>query len=464
MAMIKPTIPAAPQSISLSPMDQAALRVYVQLVLCFPLPGSRPTEHKEIYSKLSIGLARTLSEIPIIGGTIVAEDGDSGRVRIDIAEGYGGKLIRQDFTGKSSGLGYSYEELQKEYFPTSLLDPDKLAPLKKVPDYLEPAPVMAAQANFFDDGLILTVCCHHSALDASSIATILKRWAENTGADATMKISEELLATSIDRAPMMPGQSGATMADFPEYKVSNDKPPEELLWGSGPGKEYCIFSFSKSHLEELKNLSSQPNISSGRISTNDALSAFLWHHITLARHRRRQNPENSEGPANLAIAINGRERLSPPLSVNYIGNAVWTCQITLDEDVVTSPDLYQIAKFIRAATTRLDSDYLKKVIEAISSLPKGTKLTITGFENPAQMLSLSSWAEMGLYDLNWKDIGQAEAIRLMRFPKGGGIGTGTIYPRLVDQSLEVILGLEPQTMKELKANRDFVKFAEWKCT
>lgn len=463
MDMIKPTIPAAPRSISLSPMDQTALRVYVQLVLCFPLPGSSK-KHEEIYSKLSFGLARTLSEIPIIGGTIVAEDGDSGRVRIDIAEGYGGKLVKQDFTGKSSGLGCSYEDLQKEKFPTSLLDPDKLAPLKKVPNSSEPAPVMAAQANFFDDGLILAVCCHHSALDASSIATILKQWAENTRADATMKISEELLTTSIDRTSMMPGQSEATMADFPEYKVSNDKPPEELLWGSGPGKEYCIFSFSKPHLAELKNLSSPPNNSSEWISTNDALSAFLWHHITLARHRRRQNPRDSEGPANLAIAINGRERLSPPLSVNYIGNAAWTCQITLDEDLVTSPDLYQIARFIRAAITRLDSDYLKGVIKAIGLLPKGTKLTITGFENPAQMLSLSSWAEMGLYKLVWADIGRAEAIRLMRFPEGGGIGTGTIYPRLIDQSLEVIIGLEPQTMEELKANHDFMKFVQWKCT
>lgn len=467
MALVKPTIAAASQTVSLSPMDQSMLRVYVMQVLCFPLSSLSVVEHKKIYAALRLGLARTLSEIPIIGGFVVPEDGGRGRVRLDIADGYGGQLVYQDFTGDSSGLGYSYAELQEAKFPPSTLDSHKLAPVSKFPDSSQPAPVMASQANFFNGGLMLTICFHHSALDASSFATILKRWATNTRADAEISISKDFLASSTDRTPMMQGRSGATIADFPEYKVLNDKSIEQLLWSPSSLliKEYCILYFSKSRLAELKVFSSPASDSGEWISSNDALCAFLWHHISLARGIGVQKSEElgAPKPLDLAMAVDGRQRLSPPAPIGYIGNAIWFCQTTLSQNLVTSPNLPQIAKAIRAAIIKLDSAYMKGVINAISLLPTVAGLTFTCYDHPGRTIFISSWADTGLYDLDWELIGRAEAVRFPRFPIGGGVGTCVISPRLSDKGLEVLLGLEVETMQRLKASEDFKKFAKWRC-
>lgn len=469
MVLVKPTIPAAPRTISLSPMDQGSLRVYVMQVLCFPLSPSSVPEHKKIYSALRIGLAHTLTEIPIIGGCIVPEDGDRGRVRIDIADGYGQQLVYRDFTGDSP-LGYSYAELQEANFPPSTLDSDKLAALSKFPDGSKPAPVMASQANFFSGGLMLTVCCHHSAIDASSIATILKRWARNTKANANAKIrlSKDLVASSTDRTLLMQGRSEATITNFPEYKVLKDQKPEDLLWSpsSLSTKKYSIFYFSKPLLEELKISSSPPSDSGEWVSTNDALCAFLWHHITLARGIGKQGSGDLEiaEPVHLAMSINGRQRLSPPAPADYIGNAVWFCQTTLGQNVVASPNLSQIAKAIRASLIKFDSAYLRGVINALDLLPTVSGLNFTCYDNPERVFFLSSWADTGLYDLDWELAGRAEAIRFPRFPAGGGIGSGVVYPRLNDRGLEVLLGLEEETMERLMADSDFEKYAKWRCT
>ena len=54
------------------------------------------------------------------------------------------------------------------------------APVGVMPD--APALVFAAQANFLEGGLLLTVAIHHAAGDAVALQTILDTWAQNVSA------------------------------------------------------------------------------------------------------------------------------------------------------------------------------------------------------------------------------------------------------------------------------------------
>lgn len=93
-----------------------------------------------------------------------------------------------------------------------------LLPVGLIPETPHP-PVMAIQANFIEEGLLLAIGIHHSASDASAVDAILNIWAQNT---AVAWGSTELNCSRFepqcnDRSPLMLGTSGAKMVDFPEY-------------------------------------------------------------------------------------------------------------------------------------------------------------------------------------------------------------------------------------------------------
>ena len=72
---------------------------------------------------------------------------------------------------------------------------------------------------------------------------------------------------------------------------------------------------------------------------------------------------------------------------------------------------------------------------------------------------------MRLYELDWgRELGRPDRVRVLKQPSTGGVGGVAIFPRLPDGGLEVILGLEVGTMKRLRTDGEFLKFAEWRCT
>ena len=128
------------------------------------------------------GLELTLSEIPIIGGVVVASEGGRGLQQIEIREGCGMCFIYRDYTTasreSSSSFGYSYEELKSERFPFSKMESEKLTLWGYVPFSGEPE-VMGAQANFLKGGMVLSVSILHTVSDALGLKEIFKAWGRN---------------------------------------------------------------------------------------------------------------------------------------------------------------------------------------------------------------------------------------------------------------------------------------------
>lgn len=468
---VTPAVPAPPQTIRLTPVDQLMVGSYINLILCFPLSTS--TNIQETYAKMKSGLTPTLSEIPFVGGVVVPEEGGRGRHQINIDQGYGMRFVFRNFATTST-FKCSYEELQRAKFPNSAMDAEKLSPFGYIPTSATPA-VMAAQANFFTGGMLLTVSILHTASDVLGLAEILKCWVKNIkDADAANGISPQAPvppARSMDRATMMKGHSGADIKDFPEYRLlEGQKETLQQRLGvveAAPPTEFSTFYFSPAHLAQLKRAASSPNPDDPWISTNDALCAFIWHHTSLAR-RLLSSPHSTSRPLMFAMAVEGRRRLSPPLQPSYLGNATFFCPITAPVSSVVSPSsLYALAFQFRTAITRFDNARMRDIIGLIDGMPVVSDLKVTCYDDPGRGLWMTSWADMGLYELEWGEgMGVPECVRIPELPTEGGTfpGAGAIFPRLPDGGLEAILGLEVETMERSRADEAWGTFAEWVCS
>ena len=331
---VYPASPASVQVIPLTPIDQMQARVYITFVTCFSLQAT--VNPQEVYSALRNGLALTLSEVPLLGGRLTPEEGERGRLQVQIDEGHGIRFPFRDLSHPSSEVSseYSYGDLKASHFPPSALDGKDLPPVDMVPTTPKPA-VMEVQANAVRGGLLLVTCVHHAALDAMGVAKILKVWARNTSLGNDASLPKLLSEQATDRTPLMKVLTKADPKDTPEFRILNGaKEPtiQERIGAviSSPPKECCTFYFSLAKLAELKQLASSSNQSDPWVSTHDALCGHLWRRISIARGFKSSDCRDSQtSHVQFACAIQGRQRLSPPLPDDYLGNVSFYCPVTL---------------------------------------------------------------------------------------------------------------------------------------
>ncbi|MDI1486222.1 MAG: hypothetical protein OHK93_005448 [Ramalina farinacea] len=480
---VKPAKPAPPQVVALSPADQNMPDVYICFLTLFPLSTS--SDNQAVYSKLKAGLSLTLSEFPFIGGRLARDEAAAGeRFQIQIDEHHGIKMIHRE-------LKLSYPELKRNNFPCSAFDPEQTLPVPIRSTKPDPA-VMAIQANFIHGGLILSICVHHRACDALSIGVVLKAWALHTVAaemangDVLGAAIGGLIPISTSRAPLCDGLIGARLQDFPEYRVLDNRkatparPPPMLKSPLGPLK-LCIVYISASHLADLKSVASGSNATDGCISTNDALRAFLWRHITRARSKvasALQQPGSSSSPSssssssftsqdrlNFAVAVEARRRMVPALPADYLGNAVFYCPVTSDLSTVASPamPLSDVAKLIRDAVSGFDTAKIRGVLGLIDSLPRASDLMIRVYDDPMRGFVITSWADMGLYGLYWGvELGKVESVRAPNAVPPVGTPVCRVFPRLPNGALEISICLEEPAIEALREDEEFIAYAEWK--
>jgi hypothetical protein len=255
------------------------------------------------------------------------------------------------------------------------------------------------------------------------------------------------------------------MVDFPEYFLQPTVPTALVdgnshQIGRSPSKlpplTARIFYFSLSSLAELK-------AEAAAYSTNDALTAFLWRHMSLARNPVSQSKlpvDVAREDSSLLYAANIRKRTSPPLPQNYLGNAFIAVKTApLRISTLMSPDGLKIAtSTIRKSLHRL-ADQPNHISLTIGLMDQydttELKYAYNGFLGPDVMAT--SWTDVGIYNSVWGDLGKVESFRV---PGEGSDGTLAIFPRLKDGGLEVRVALESDAMERLIASRDFIAKAD----
>lgn len=322
---------------------------------------------------------------------------------------------------------------------------------------------MAAQANFIEGGLLLTVGIHHSACDGIGLDHILETWALNTTTIGNSDSFSKYDPVSNNRTPLDKSLPGFDIADFPEYvlmptpptSASQMAPPTYQL----PPMTSKIFYFSPEHLADLK-------AAAKAYSTNDAICAFLWHHMTIAR-----NPHSTTGPnANsgetqktsaVLFAVNIRGRTSPPLPPTYLGNALLggiTQRLSIS--VLTNPQtgLWDATTALRAALKSTHNpSRVPLTIGLLSSRPNAQdfKFAANAFLGPD--VTMTSWAGLGVRDREWGVLGRPEGFRV---PYEGADGTVSVFPALGNGGLEVLVGLESEAMERMVGNSEFQRIVQ----
>jgi hypothetical protein len=362
----------------------------------------------------------------------------------------------------------SYAALKVENFPLSKLTTTLISPLGVYIPEIEHPPVMAAQANFIEGGLLLTLGVHHSALDASAVEAIIDVWAQNTAAafDSTELKFSQFEPQLNDRSPLMSGTTGAKLEEFPEYYLKSTAPSASVDQNSGqktsipsplPPMISRIFYFSPSSLAELKE-------AAAAYSTNDALTAFLWRHMVLARNpvSKTKSPVDIAGEiSHLLYAANIRSRTTPPLPKNYLGNAfiaVKTEPLRIST-IISEAGLSSATSVIRQSLAKLadDPNRISLTIGLMEQYgPSVLKYAYNGFFGPDVMAT--SWKDVAVYDRVWGDLGRVESFRVPGDP--GEDGTMAVLPRLKDGGLEVRVALETEAMGRLMSDKDFIAKAE----
>ncbi|KAI9778069.1 MAG: hypothetical protein M1839_008373 [Geoglossum umbratile] len=464
----------------LTPLDQITPRLYLRLILSFPI---RPSSDRDAIVKvLSYGLKQVITDIPYLTGkTCLRVDGESsGRMEIQRQLRDRVELRAEDLTMPNSGWTFgSYDELCAKHMPPSLLDGDILAPVMLYPDQKTPARIMAAQANFIPGGLLLCVAIHHSVTDGVGMAAVLKTWAKwcqrGPDSDYMYESEPEFPKSALDRNPLMKGLTETQPQGHKEYNIrpppSQEETPKPV---SAPKTDHGIFYFSADSLSSLKAAvsSSVPSADDEApktwISTNDALVAFFWSCVTRARFPRLQSSlvGDPEVEATLGMAVDGRRRLDPPLPSEYIGNVTAFSAATAPLSTLTSatslPALGVLAFSIRESVARIDDTHIRSAITFIDRVAD-VRTIAPGFKCVfGRDFYTTSWADQGIMEADWGNVVGGVSTYL-RLPKHAFDGLCVVYPRLLDQGLEVLIGLHAEDMVRLRSDELFCKFASWRC-
>ena len=254
----------------------------------------------------------------------------------------------------------------------------------------------------------------------------------------------------------------------------------------GPLK-ICVVHLPATTLARLKQAASPPFPSTDWISTNDALCALLWRCITRVRTHLASTllppppSSSSPPPLNLALALEARRRLIPALPAEYLGNAAFYCPVTSTLSTVISAHtpLSAVALLIRAAVTGFDDRKMRGVIGLLQSIssysatatataaatkPPQISLHERVYEDPLRGLIITSWADMGLYELVWgAGLGGVESVRVPEIVLPTGTPICGVFPRRRDGGLEVVMCLEEEAIKALRADEEFGGWVEWRC-
>ncbi len=437
-----------PSTTALNPVDQTNPRFYTQLILCFPI--SSPTAAQSVCSALRSSLARTISDIPILSGSLEPEMKirTSGRLSIVCSETSG---VPFHIRGLGCHSAISYADIMQEGYPIKDFDADRLTPVDAVAYDSSPA-VMIVQANFVAGGLLLAICVHHAAMDASGISAVLQIWANHSRTMAHNTLSQTTISSdALDRQALMPlDNRQAEPGDYPQYKFLNSypnptvsPPPETQL--PFPLMTSKIFHFTLDQLIELKAEASQMVPVGHWVSTHDVLCAVLWKSI--AEARTKQQDRDDMATSTLSFQVDGRRRINPPLPTDYVGNANIYTSVTRPLTSLPRADMGAIALEVRHAIQRLTNDRIRDIVELLGSAQVATDVHAGGKHFLGEDLAITSWAALPLNGLDWgPTVGTVERVRV---PYGTFDGLCIVLPRLEDGSLEVVVGLVSLHMERL---------------
>jgi trichothecene 3-O-acetyltransferase len=450
--------------------QQPILKIYTQICFCFSVADA--SSHSAIINTLTNGLERLSDSFPWIAGKVVNEglgEGNSGIFKIKPFEKIP-RLVVKDLRHDHSIP--TMDALRRTNFPISMLDETIVAPCKTLPGSSDefasdPAPVFLLQANFITGGLLLTFVGQHNTMDMTGQGQVIYLFSK--ACHNEQFTSEELSSGNLARHNLIPllddsYKEGSELAHqilkpTPSHPTSNDTddhpaPPPPLP----PKCTWTYFAFPSTSLTTLKSFATKTiTIPSGYISTDDALSAFIWQSVIRARLPR-LNPATE---LTFARAVDVRHYLDIPQTYTGLVQNMTYHTYTLQK-LVEEP-LGGVASQFRSALDPKTSNLAyntRAIATFLSRTSDKSSFSVTATLDLSKDIMLSSWAKLNCYELDFNlGLGKPETVRRPQFDPVESL----IYlmPRTLDGEIAVAICLRDEDMERLRADEEFTMYGKY---
>lgn len=470
-SFVRPTKQLVPETMTLSMFDQFNGRHYLPLFSVFGVSDENLFDG--IISELEEGLARVLNEIPFLAGNVMMEDESRELLTLEIPEDGGVIFKVKRMIDAEAGPALDFVEIQREDFPVDAFNPMIMCPRSFLPEAV--APCLLIQVNLIRGGLVLATHFHHSVVDGEGAMAIITRWAKHVTALSDGRVLQEsdlLPAEAFDRTVLFPENPPTwKLSDFDSFEDGRSISPDESCWNVGERMEMpgtkgvkivkgVSWYFTKENLQQIEEMA-RPTNGHPKMTESSILSAFLFQHYTRARHLEQQGVKEASYhyPANI------RSRIEPPLHPQYLGNSVVPSRTLLPLSEILSSEegtLYRIASAISSTIDWWTSDRIWELLGAMEAWPRVTEIERSMDLNCRTDLHLTNLSGFPVLDSYWgPKMGHLVAFKLPAMALLDGYGL--IMPRRADGGLEVILYMDVETLKVLREDKEFTRYARFVC-
>lgn len=437
---------------------QPVLQIYTQISSIYAVPS--PSDRPRITATLRTGLERLTAAFPWIAGQVVDKDtvNKSGEFHIVPYE----QVPQLTVVDRSSGHDSlpSLEEMAAAKFPARMLDEDLIAPEWTLPMLNPkrkedaPFPVFLVQVTFIDGGLILTFNTAHTCFDfigQAHVQYLLSKACQ--GEPFTEDEIREGNRSRHDVVPLLDDSHNleAVVGHMIKKPREGDaaaraQPPPKCTW------EY--FNFSPESLEALK-AEATASITSGFVSTDDALTASVWQAVARARTHRLDLTQ----PVTLTRAVDSRASVG--VAKEYPG--LLQSQIYYDYmlgDLISAP-VGMVAEKLRAGVNQEQIGCsTRAIVTLLNKLEDRGIFSFVANIDPASALCISSWAKPDLYSLEFGlGLGKPASVRRPSFTPVESLAY--FAPKSAEKGIAVMISLRDEEMETLRADTVFAKFAEY---
>lgn len=425
---------------------------------CFGCPET--ADITAIATKLQPALEDLASAFPWIAGRVVNEGSDpltnnTGVFKI-IQKDCAPQIIVQDHRQTPSVP--SIQTLRQAGFATKLLDETLFAPRRNFSlDRGVMGHVLLVQLNMIPDGLILVFSGNHSAMDMPGLMQIA-RWFDKACRNEAFT-REELEVGNMARRSLIPlldstYQPGdeislqMTPVKSTQWTENRENSPVERLQ-----IRWETFSFQSTAIRDLKTRATETR-TSDFVSTDDAVTAFLWQSLARARLQRL----GADKVSTLARACNARRFLSiPPTYPGLVQNTIYS-KLTLRE-LVELP-LGAVASILRDAVASESPSvefYTRAVATVLSrSADKGCLKVAAWLDRSSDVL-LSSFTATKAYEQDFGlGLGCTEAVRLTNLVNQEGVMF--FLPAEPSGNFTFVVGLRHEDLVRLKEDKLFARY------
>ena len=363
------------------------LQVYSHILYLFPMPEGVSKE--QIVHKLETVVTKVREEVPWMGARVInvgSKPGDSGLYKVISVPRPENIIDVRDL----SNVLPTYAEFKERKVPVSQIDPDLLTPVPGFPEKAidsdeNPAHVVRLQVSFVQGGLIIDFCIEHNMADAGGHFGLVGLIAMTMrGEEFPKPLLEQI---NLDRRNLF----ALLGPDEPTLDHSHHKRPSitasDPLARPEPAR-YHILRFTADKLAKLKDMASQPEGFDSDvpfISTDDALSAFLWQRLTMVRSQRFPPETRSR----LSRAIDGRKALQIP--PGYMGDVIHNVTTFMTFGEITGSPLSTVASRLRKRLNECNTTYhVRSFATFVAREPDKSTITYTGQFNPETDIGCSS--------------------------------------------------------------------------